>query len=95
MAKGEAPDHWRDEDEWPPEFIAMRKQRMAKDNGLSLRRYEVLLMIANGIPDVDIARQTCRSVRAIQSDVVQIRRKLGARNRAHAVAIAARKDLIV
>lgn len=54
---------------------------------LSQRECEVLLKVANGFSDKEIAHKLKISTRTIQTHMTSIFKKLDARNRAHAVAI--------
>lgn len=60
---------------------------------LSLRELEVLELIAEGYSSGDIARALWISEETVRTHVRRILRRLGARTRAHAVAIAFREDL--
>jgi len=60
---------------------------------LSAREREVLGYIMNGLHDREIADRLSISPRTVQSHVVSILNKLGARSRAEAVAIAIRSGL--
>lgn len=52
---------------------------------LSLRETEIIVQIASGFSDKEIANKLNISPRTIQTHVVRICLKLNARNRAHAV----------
>jgi DNA-binding CsgD family transcriptional regulator len=62
--------------------------------GLDQRHLEVLRLLAAGSDTADIARALCYSERTIKYLVRGITTRLGARNRAHAVACAMRIGLI-
>ncbi|MFD6415976.1 response regulator transcription factor [Streptomyces sp. NPDC060194] len=53
-----------------------------------------LTLVAAGTSNRDIAATTGQSGAAVKAQLALVRRKLGARNRAHAVAIALRSGLI-
>jgi len=53
---------------------------------LSIRETEIIIHIANGFSDKEIANKLNISPRTIQTYVFRICLKLNARNRAHAVA---------
>jgi DNA-binding CsgD family transcriptional regulator len=55
---------------------------------LSDREREVLRLVANGLSDGQIAEALVLSPHTVRSHVKTAMRKLGARTRAHAVAIA-------
>jgi DNA-binding CsgD family transcriptional regulator len=62
---------------------------------LSPREREVLALMVDGAPNKSIARALGISVRTAKFHVAAVLGKLGARNRAEAVAIALREGLIV
>lgn len=53
---------------------------------LSNRELEVVIQIANGLSDKEIAQKLEISIRTVQTHVTRLCVKLCARNRAHAVA---------
>lgn len=53
---------------------------------LSVRETEIIVLIANGLSDKEIAKKLDISPRTIQTYVTRICSKLGAFNRPHAVA---------
>jgi len=61
---------------------------------LSLRETEIIIHIANGFSDKEIAIKLNISSRTIQTYVVRICLKLHARNRVHAVTKLFLKNLI-
>ena len=61
---------------------------------LSARQTEILHSITRGLSDKDIARQLGISVPMVKEHVNATFEKLGAANRAEAVAIAMRKHLL-
>ena len=61
---------------------------------LSNRQKEVLALVALGATDSEIAHQLCLSVDTVAWHVKEIRCRLQARSRAHAVALAMRHDLL-
>jgi non-specific serine/threonine protein kinase len=61
---------------------------------LSAREREVLACIMEGLHDREIAERLCISPRTVQSHVLAILNKLGARSRPEAVAIALRSNLL-
>ena len=65
-----------------------------RELSLSNRQKEVLALIALGATDSEIAQQLCLSVDTISWHVKEIRCRLDARSRAHAVALAIRHDLL-
>ena len=61
---------------------------------LTERQRDVLLSMARGLTDADIARQLDISANSVREHVTTIYAKLGAANRAEAIAIAYRKHLL-
>lgn len=53
---------------------------------LSTREAEIIMLIARGFLDKEIARELSISARTVQTYVTRICSKLDARNRSHAVA---------
>lgn len=53
---------------------------------LSIRETEIIALVANGFSDKEIADKLNISPRTIQTYIIRICSKLGARNRPHAVA---------
>jgi DNA-binding NarL/FixJ family response regulator len=66
-----------------------RRPDPADEFGLSRREREVLAEILAGLANKNIAERLCISEDTVKSHVKAIFRKLGARDRAHAVALAA------
>lgn len=62
---------------------------------LSPRRLQVLSMIADGYTNAGIATELHIDAETVKSHVRRLLEALGARNRAHAVAIGFREELIV
>jgi DNA-binding CsgD family transcriptional regulator len=65
-----------------------------REMSLSDRQKEVLALVALGATDSEIAQQLCLSVDTVAWHVRESRARLGARSRAHAVALAIRHDLL-
>jgi DNA-binding NarL/FixJ family response regulator len=65
-----------------------------REMSLSSRQKQVLVLVAHGATDSEIAHQLCLSVDTIAWHVKEIRCRLDARSRAHAVALAMRHDLL-
>jgi LuxR family transcriptional regulator of spore coat protein len=55
---------------------------------LSPRRHQVLRMVANGYTNAQIARELAIHPRTVDRHLADVYTRLGARDRAHAVAIA-------
>jgi DNA-binding NarL/FixJ family response regulator len=61
---------------------------------LSAREREVLRLVAEGLPTKQIARSLTITERTVKFHVTSIFHKLGAENRAQAVALAAQRGLL-
>jgi DNA-binding NarL/FixJ family response regulator len=66
----------------------------AERAGLTKRERDVLELIADGFTDSEIGSELRLSEFTIKSHVKRLLVKLSARNRAHAVALAVRRDLL-
>ncbi|HWE90803.1 MAG TPA: response regulator transcription factor [Pseudonocardiaceae bacterium] len=81
-----------------PELAALGAAPVAAGNGgpapLSRREYQVLQLISHGLENQEIAKQLFVSVETIRTHVKGILRKLSARDRAHAVAVAYRLGVL-
>lgn len=84
-----APAGWPDDELGPVEEPHSRRQRP-----LSSRETEVLTLIAEGMSLSDIAQRLTISLATVRTHATNIYRKLGARNRSHAIALALRRGLI-
>ncbi|WP_394614897.1 response regulator transcription factor [Lentzea sp. JNUCC 0626] len=62
---------------------------------LSKREYEVLTLIAEGLENQQVATELVVSVETVRTHVKGILRKLGARDRTHAVSLAYRSGLLI
>ena len=76
-----------------PEIQALMKSDPPVD-ALTCRQTEILHSLARGLTNKDIARQFGLSVRSVEEQVNHILERVGAANRAEAVAIALRKHLV-
>jgi PAS domain S-box-containing protein len=70
------------------------RRRSARALRLTARELEIVQLIADGLGNRDIALQLSISLETVKTHVRRLLGKLGARGRAHAVAIAWRKDLV-
>jgi DNA-binding NarL/FixJ family response regulator len=61
----------------------------------SRREVEILALIAVGMTNPEIGRQLFLSLETIKTYIARLLPRIGARNRAHAVAIAIRRGWIV
>ena len=61
---------------------------------LSERELEILTLVAEGRTDNEIAIRLCMSAKSVSWYVKEIRARLGARSRAHAVALAMRQGIL-
>jgi DNA-binding NarL/FixJ family response regulator len=83
-----------------PELAALAtglgvRHTMTARQPLSRREYQVLQLISDGLENQAIAKQLFVSVETIRTHVKSILRKLHARDRAHAVAVAFRLGVLV
>ena len=62
--------------------------------GLTGRQTEILQSLTRGLTNKDIAKQLGLSIRSVEDHVDRILERIGAANRAEAVAIALRKHLL-
>lgn len=65
------------------------------DDELTAVELETLVLIAEGLSDPEIAAALYMSVAAIKNRGISIRIKLGAKTRAHAVAVAYRRGILL
>ena len=65
-----------------------------KEIRLSRREREVLALVAQGASDNEIAIQLCLSAKTVSWYVKEIRARLGAHSRAHAVALALQHGIL-
>ena len=65
-----------------------------KEIRLSRREREVLALVAQGASDNEIAIQLCLSAKTVSWYVKDIRARLGAHSRAHAVALAMQRGIL-
>jgi DNA-binding NarL/FixJ family response regulator len=75
-------------------LLAEVKSPRPKGSGLSEREREVLRLVAEGLPTKQIALSLSISERTVKFHVNSIFHKLGADNRAQAVALAAQRGLL-
>jgi DNA-binding CsgD family transcriptional regulator len=82
--------------DWPEnELIDVRDARGQRPPGrLSRREREVLSLIAGGADQAQIAAELTIAVPTVRTHVRNVLRKLGARNRAHAIALAVHEGAI-
>ena len=65
-----------------------------QDTVLTLREREVLVLVARGLTNKEIADELCTSTSAVKIFLHQACEKLGARNRAQAVILAIKRGAI-
>ena len=80
----------------PQPSMSGEEQRDAGDNipHLSERQMQVLALVAEGATDNEIAIRLGLSAKTISYYVKEIRARLDARSRAHAVALAMRQGIL-
>lgn len=76
------------------QFKELAEAQVRHELGLSDEEIKVLRLIAEGATNEEIAQETHWSERTIKREIEEIMSKLGARNRAQAVAEAIRRGLI-
>jgi len=76
-----------------PQLAAKLAEHIADDT-LSAREVDVLVLVASGNRNRDIAAQLCISEETVKVHVKHIREKLGAKDRTEAIAIALRRGII-
>jgi|tagenome__1003787_1003787.scaffolds.fasta_scaffold20932854_3 PAS domain S-box-containing protein len=75
-------------------LAAQARRRNAESGPLTPREREVLALLAEGLTSADAAAQLGLSAETIETHVRRALRKLGARSRTHAVALALRLELL-
>ena len=80
----------------PQSSTSEEEQRDAAHSitSLSERELEILTLVAEGRTDNEIAIRLCMSAKSVSWYVKEIRARLGARSRAHAVALAMRQSIL-
>lgn len=76
------------------QYQTMAQSQAQHDSGLTDQDIRVLQLISEGATNEEIAKETHWSERTVKREVEQIVSKLGARNRAQAVAEAIRRGLV-
>ena len=61
---------------------------------LTTRELEILTLLSEGLEDREIAATLFLSPKTVKFHMASARRKIGARNRTHAVAIAYREGIV-
>lgn len=74
--------------------ILDRKNINANDCDLNARELEMLSFVANGLTDKEISEQQSYGVQTVKNRLCEIRRKIKAKSRTHAVVIAMRNEWI-
>lgn len=69
-------------------LVSQKRRKDYRTYEMTDRRIEVLVLVADGLRDAEIAGRLGVTVKTAVSHVHTISRILGARNRAHAVALA-------
>jgi DNA-binding CsgD family transcriptional regulator len=81
--------------DWPGDELGSKVQRTVPvTTVISPREREVLTMIAAGADPEGIAGELSISINTVRTHIINAYRKLGAHNRAHAVALAIQQGLI-
>jgi DNA-binding CsgD family transcriptional regulator len=81
---------------WPEDELGPMEERTVRPRPrpLSAREREILTLIADGLSLAEIAERLTISLATVRTHTANAYRKLGARNRPHAVALALRLGLI-
>ena len=82
-------------DEDPSSFADPGDVADESANALSLREREVLVLLAEGASNKEIARALALSIHTVKFHIAALTEKLGARSRGEAVAIAIRAGLVM
>ena len=72
----------------------LQSQPARSGHHVSSREQDVLELVAAGLTDAEIARSLFISEFTVKSHIKRLLMKLGARNRAHAVALGVRCELL-
>ncbi len=74
-------------------YVERRRQRTSSLSSLTAREREVLLLLAQGQPQGEIARELVISPKTVATHIQRVLSKLGVHSRAQAVALAHRERL--
>jgi DNA-binding NarL/FixJ family response regulator len=77
-----------------PAPLAGPALRLARPDGLTEREVEILVLIARGLTNPEIARDLCLSNHTVKSHINRIFTKTGSRDRAAAIGYAHRHQLV-
>lgn len=77
-----------------PPAVATRLAEFTPRDDLSAREREVLVLVARGLGNSEIARAIGRSTDTVKAHLDHVFQKLGARDRTHAVTIALQRGII-
>ena len=77
-----------------PPAVATRLAEFTPRDDLSAREREVLLYVARGLGNKEIARALGRSAETVKAHLESVFQKLGARDRTHAVTLALQRGII-
>jgi DNA-binding CsgD family transcriptional regulator len=72
----------------------MKRWDVSFGDALTEREDAILLMLADGMTNAEIAVDCSHSIETIKDDVATLCEKLGARNRTHAVALAYHRSIL-
>ena len=77
-----------------PSTADEQQDRTQPTLSFSEREIQILSLVAEGRTDNEIAVRLCMSAKTVSWYVRQVRLRLGARSRAHAVALAMRQGIL-
>jgi DNA-binding NarL/FixJ family response regulator len=77
-----------------PPAVASRLAEFIPRDDLSVREREVLLYVARGLSNKEIARAIGRSAETVKAHLESVFQKLGARDRTHAVTLGLQRGII-
>jgi len=80
--------------EYVPENLRERLERHRASGAISGREREVLMLVANGLPNREIGAELGISDKTVETYLLRITTKLGARSRTEAVVVAIQRGII-
>lgn len=87
-------NRWSELNDATPPRKAARRPAADDPTKLSARHLDILRCLANGLTDAQIGAQLGIAGGTVAAHLVEIYRRMGARNRPHAVALGFRRGLL-